>query len=549
MENQKFLQTVLRLTVLGGLVFLGSLAATQPAEAAQSAATYCGQYTSNSLKNACKAGLNGEDCSDYAVTFDQATADICTKASKDLASGVVTKGEVPVTSSPSPSPSSNSNSGSEQDLSNYDLNSLQDILDQTNSLSEYIDVLHKNGPDAGVDTSGEADDNPGYYINGAGKKQAINVTPSGKDNAPALIWFNGGGWHANDGTAAAIATGSSKKNGIADGKEISQPAGGGANARGYTVIEVTYRLGSSGVYYMFEDIMRGIQHVRNNAAAYNIDASKIAIGGDSAGGSLSMRAAASGKSGAKAAVGWSAPTNAYTGLFKSYKSLLIGMDHSTCIPTDLAGLTNFTDLLNGGSGDVAEYGQGLSSNDFSSLGINSGSSGTNFDQGGIGLGTLTEILTAGQYAMQTSQNVESISQQLESAQKSGDVSSLGGMSGSLINLSSKKLIECIDNFNVLSPALFASPETPPTILAGFETDDLIDPQQAYDMRDKVRTLGGRAEAIIIPGDADAANQAFGASENHLGYDPRFVCDTINFLNDIMQPDAGKVDCASGVAEN
>lgn len=526
------LPVVIRTIVLVGMVIVGGTGVAQQAEAAQTATAYCNQYTSNALKNACKAGLNGEDCSDYAITFDQATADICTKAAKDKASGQVTSGDVAVTTSPSPtasvSPPSNSN---------FDLNSIQDVLDQTGSLTDYIDVLHEAGPDASVDTEEMADNSYGSYINGAGKKQAIKVIPSGKPNSPAILFFNGGGWHMNDGTSDAVSTGASTKNGLKDGRPTGAPDGGGATARGYTTFDVTYRLGSSGVYYMFEDVMRGIQHVRNNADMYGIDASKIAIWGDSAGGSLAMRAAASGKSGAKAAVGWSAPTNGYTAIFKSFSNLLIGMDHSTCVPTDLAGFANFTDLLNGGSGDGAEYGQGLSSNDFSSLGIGGGGGG-----GGGGIGLITEVLTAGQYAMKTGQNIESLSQQLESG-------GIQGMSGGVVNLSSKKLIECIDNFNVLSPALFASPETPPSFLAGFENDNMVDPQQAYDMRDKLRSLGIRSETMIIPGDADAAAPPIGPSENHLGYDSRFVCKTINFLDEIMRPDVGQVDCKTGIAEN
>lgn len=438
-------------------------------------------------------------------------------------------------------------------FSNQNTRSFQDMLDQSSDLSEYVDKLHETGQDSDVDLSDTPDDTPGSYINGAGQKQAVNVHRclNASGACPAIIWFNGGGWHANDGTAYCLATGSSQKNcapGADGGGDIGvgdrgAPPGGGANARGYTVVEVTYRLGSSGVYYMFEDVMRGIQHVINMADEYGIDPSNIVIGGDSAGGSLSMRAAASGKSGAKAAIGWSAPTNGYTGLFRSFESFAIGMDHSTCIPTDLAGFTNFTDLLNGGSGEVAEYGQGLSSNDFSNLGITQGNSGIGFDGGGIGsaggVGTVMQVLTAAQYASQTSQNIESITSQMQSGQSLPI--------GNIVNLSAKKLIECVDNFNVLSPALFASPETPPSILAGFDSDKVVGPEQAYAMRDKLRALGVRSEAIIIPGDPGGEGAAFTTGDNHLGYDPRFVCETINFIDEIIRPEltADQIDCVTG----
>jgi acetyl esterase/lipase len=616
------LNAALRSLVLVGLAFVGGVGVMQQVVSADVSTSAADKYckvtlglVSNSKINACRDGIRGADCNDYAVTFDEEHANICRTASKANIPDDLT-----ISPTPSPSPSATTTASSAADAAAYkqvilaacgkyqddnaaalwclygglgtngtegkpktnqdcvtkaelknsvknqqacitgasagqaymaaqkanssgagNSNFLQDLLDQAGNLSQYTDMLHAGGQDAKVDLSKEADNNFGSYINGAGKQQKINVIPSGQANSPAILFFNGGGWHGNDGTSYCVAIGSPQKNCAPDGGgmgDYGAPGGGGATQRGYTVFDVTYRLGSSGVYYMFEDVMRGIQHVINNASMYNIDASKIAIFGDSAGGSLSMRAAASGKSGAKAAVGWSPPTNAYTGLFRSYKSLLIGIDHSTCAPTDLAGLTNFTDLLNGGSGNVAQYGQGLSSNDFSSLGIsNSGADGGSMNP----LSLLTEVLTAGQYAMQSGQNAEAISKQLESG-------GIQGLSGGIINLSSKKFGECIDNFNALSPALFASPMSPPSFLAGFESDDVVGPEQEYGMRDKLRSLGIRSEALVLPGDGNAEVGAFSPTKNHLGYDPRFVCPTLNFLDSIIQPDKGKTNCGTGVPE-
>ncbi len=394
-----------------------------------------------------------------------------------------------------------------------------DQLDQADSLEKYIDTLHEQGPDADVDTS-EKPDRYGYYINGAGKEQEIIPLPNapGRGNSPAILFFNGGGWIANDGVGQKI---------------VDDPRSGGQlQKRGYAAFDATYRLGSGGVYYQFEDVMRAVSHITKHADWYGVDPTRIVVWGDSAGGSLSMRVAASGKSGARAAVGWSAPTNGYTALFRSFESFLIGMYHSTCIPTDLAGLTNFTDLLTGGSGDVAEYGQGLSSNDLSGLGIDLG--GRSFDASSINpISLLTDVLTAGQYALQTGRNLESISGQLESG-------GLLSLSGGVMNLSSKKLVECIDNFTALSPALFASPESAPSFLAGFETDKLIPPDNAFGMRDKLRSLGIRSDALVIPGNSEG-DSGFG---NHLDYDPRFVCPTLNFLDSILQPENGQQDCTS-----
>ena len=703
---------VARVLVFVAAVTVAGLGYAQYAEAAQSANAYCGQY-SGDAQTACKDGIRGADCSDYATIFSgQSNADSIVAACKNGAtaneSGLITGGSSSgnnssdaqdaaayknaivlacsqyddsqqrlaclygglgengdATSPLSVSDCTNSdiikkssnvsqnraacNFGStagqtyqslqnNKDSTASNPNSILDQLDQANSLSEYVDVLHASGPNAGTDLSGKSDNDYASYTDGAGNKQSIKVMPctnAGESgNCPAIIWLNGGGWHANDGTAYCLATGSSQKNcqagsdggGDTGAGDKGAPAGGGANARGYTVIEVSYRLGSSGIYYMFEDVMRGIQHVINNAGMYHIDQSKIAVGGDSAGGSLAMRAIASGKSGAKVGIGWSPPTNAYTGLFRSYKSLMIGMDHSTCIPTDLAGLTNTTDLLTGGSGDVAQYGQGISSNDFSfgggasgngtgggvsgtdgltnglgNIGSNLGTNGLDLLQSGLGsgnsggsssglsglnglldsnssnlnslsdsassassivqslssgsgggtLGTITQVLSAAQYAQETGSNIETISKQLEAAYNNGDPtldSVMGsGLPAGVFNLSAKKLIECIDNFNVMSPALFASPDSPPAFVAGFDSDDVVGPEQVYGMRDKLQSLGIESEALVIPGDTDAGNQAFGASDNHLGYDPRFVCRTINFVDHIMDPkkDADQVNCETG----
>jgi hypothetical protein len=511
------------LVVAVGVASVVGLIHTQIALAAQSASDYCGQYTSNSQKNACKDGLNGTDCQNYIdAGFGQETADICSKAARDLANGVVTKGDVSVTPSPSPSTSpspSSTPSGAEQAQ-------LQNLLDQADSLSQYIDILHQGGPDSGTDTSKETDNDYGSYINGAGKKQPIRVQPSGKPNSPVILFFNGGGWHGNDHTSDHVAP--------------------DALARGYTVMDVTYRYGSSGVYYMYEDVMRGIQHVLNNAEMYGIDPAKMAIWGDSAGGSLSMRANASGKSGAKVAVGWSAPTNAYTALFHSFQSFGIGMDHSTCIPTDLAGFTNFADLANGGSGDVAQYGQGLSSNDFSALGISgdaNGFSAESFDP----LTLLTQGMIAGQNALSAAKDVESISNQISGG-------GVQGLTGTAFNIASKKFGECLDNFNVLSPALFASPDSSPAFLAGFEDDGVVGPEQAYGMRDKLRQLGIKSDALILPGNEECrqsptASGPAGAGGCHLGYWKDFVCATLNFVDSEIQPDRGTTNCATGVPEN
>ena len=511
----------------------GILQQQQAYAAAKTAASYCGVYTNTNEASACKDGVNGGDCNDYAIILGAAVADICYKAAKDRDAGIVSAGNVTVPSGETPAPPLPSSP------TKPNLNQILDSLDQTKDLDEYLDLLHEAGPNAEEDVKEVPDDTKGQYINGAGKKQSIVELNHAGPDAPTILFFNGGGWHANDLNGQKI---TGMYPGFEGGKdnEDRYPTGGTAQERGFNTYDVTYRLGSSGVYYMFEDVMRGIKHMRENADLYNIDPEKIILWGDSSGGSLAMRAAASGKSGAKVAVGWSPPTNAYTGLFRSYKSLLIGMDHSTCIPTDLAGLTNTTDLLTGGSGEVAEYGQGFSANDFSGAGIGlGGSSGIGMDAGKVDfMTTITDVLSAGQYAMDASQNVESITSQLES----GGIMSL---SGGVINLASKKFLECIDNFNALSPAMFASPETPPSFLAGFNTDDVVGPNQVTGMRDKLRTLGIRSDAALLDGTPGGNMPLTPNMGHHLDYDARFVCVTLNFILQELE-EGGLVECETGL---
>lgn len=536
------------------LLFSQAALLVRPTLAAQSAAQYCDQYSAFSIpsgstytlatvKNACFAGVNGtEDCNDYGLVADQSVIDICNKAAADRANDVVTPGPKPSTTpspSASPSPSSSASPNPNQDA----LDQLQGLLDQTKSLSEYIDVLHENGPNKDDEPEDEAD-GYGYYINGAGKKQDLTVLKEGDGKSPVILFINGGGWHANDKSGQYVA-GMDVPGGFYDNTGAEK-----AGDRGYAMIDLTYRLGSSSVYYAYEDVMRGIRSVRNNADLYKIDPDKMVIWGDSAGGSLSMRANASGKSGAKAAVGWSAPTNGYTAIFKSFQSFGVGVDHSTCAPTDLAGFANFADLAAGGSGDVAEYGQGLSSNDFSALGINLDGSST----GGMDpLALLTQGLIAGRNVLSAAGNMETISDQigLKEAMDGGSLNT-SGLAGSAMNIAGKKFVECLDNFNVLSPALFASPDSSPAYLAGFEDDGLVDPSQSYGMRDKLRQLGIKSDALILPGDNDclrATAAPAGAGGCHLGYYKAFVCPTLNFVDSIVQPDRGETDCKTGVVAN
>lgn len=339
------------------------------------------------------------------------------------------------------------------------------------------------------------DNQYGKYVNGANKYQAMRVNRAEGDNRPVIIFFNGGGWVSDDGVGDKIAP--------------------QANARGYTTIVATYRLGTSGIYYQLDDVMRAIQHVRNNAGMYGIDPTRIAIWGDSAGGSLTMRAAGTGKSGARVAVGWSAPTNAYTAIFHSARAFAVGMSHSTCAPTDLAGINDTLKELNGEEATSTDA-------DHSTEGDSSPTA------------IVENVLKIATQAQEVGESVEAISKQIEDEEGQEE------LSGNVRRLATKKVIECMDNFNTGSPALFASPQSPPALLAGYDNDPLVHPGQAFQMRDKLRSLGIPSEALILPGapisDVDRGiGVDNGSGENHLGYHEKFVNVSIDFVDKFLHP--------------
>ena len=504
------------LSIIGVLV-IGGVGIVQQAYAVQSMNEYCKKYTNALELYACKDTVKGIDCSVIASAFENQSSDaematkVCQTTQTDMANG-----KVSINGSGTPTPTPTPTTTPSTPATNNDFKGispdLQNLLDQTKTLSQYLDILHLAGPDAGSNLGQQADNNYGSYVGGAGQQQPLRVMQQGSGSSPVILFINGGGWHVDDHTGDRVMAGE-------DGGE--NPWG-----RGYAMIEITYRLGSSGVYYMYEDVMRGIAHVINNAPLYGIDPNRVVIWGDSAGGSLAIRAAASGKTGAKASVGWSAITNAYTAFFRSLPAFAIGIDHSTCAPTDLAGLTNFTDLLAGGNGDVAEYGVGINSNDFSPI-----YTGDSMPRDINPLAFLSQGAVIGKNLLSTASNFETITGQIKGGNASGSI-------GSTTNLASKKFVECIDNFNALSPALYTSPDAPPAFMVEFENDTTVGPDQAWGYVDKLRQLGIQAEFLVPPGDGDCLAKApdtLGVG-CHLGYYSPFVRPTLDFLDKIIHPE-------------
>ena len=475
--------------------------------------SYCAKYTDATEKNACNDGWKATDCTFYLQSHGQnATGEklvsICQEGSraKDNASnstdGDSTNGNA--TDNPKTDDKPSTGSGNTNSSNSGETDTLQQLIDQVRELQEITGTGTK-------DPNKVPDNNYGQYVNGRGDLQPLRVKKASGENSPAIIFVNGGGWHTDDGVGDKIAP-----------KAVE---------RGYSTFVATYRLGSSGIYYMLDDITRAIRHVRNNAGMYGIDPNRIAVFGDSAGASLAMRAVTSGKTGVAAAVGWSTPTNAYTVIFRSPQTFAVAMDHSTCVPTDLNGVANILDQLNGGEGDLPDDG-GLGNN---------GLAGSD-----TALGTVNQVLTLAQTAQNAGKSAQSIAEQLEqSSGSSGSSSSSGSTSSSdsdssdstgeleqnVRRLTAKKLIQCIDNFNSASPALFASPLSPPTFLAGFEHDPYMGADQAYQLRDKLRSMGVPSSTLILPGVPGPLQPG----ENHLDYNEAFVAPSLDFLDKFLHP--------------
>ena len=94
-------------------------------------------------------------------------------------------------------------------------------------------------------------------------------TPAGSGPFPVLSWFHGGGWvignlETADATARHLAVGA-----------------------GCVVVSVDYRLAPEAKFPVpFDDCYAATQWIFQNAASINVDPSRIAVGGDSAGGNL-----------------------------------------------------------------------------------------------------------------------------------------------------------------------------------------------------------------------------------------------------------------------
>lgn len=470
-----------------------------------------------------------------------------------------------------------------------------------------------------------------YPAGGEGGQQNMHVVKADGDNRPAIIFVHGGGWRVDGGTF---------------GPDFQDRAA----QRGYTSFRIQYKLMANGIDEQESEVMNAIKYVRDNAAKYNVDPNRIAIWGDSAGGSLVVRAAASGKSGAAVAVGWSAPTNGFRDIVNSWQGFVDGMDHAKCVDTSFTDVLNdLIPLFQGQEGVLQKIMSGQVPTPDEAIGLavatlqganiaadqlpstfdklqksanewgidvkvsNSGSSGSSGNTGtgttptgntgttgSNGTGTTTnptdgtsgtttpsngtvtppisekdlkntlrtmtpeekaKVGEAAYYVAKTSQNENLTPDQkqvvnalqlgmsdITSAQQSniqeddakgstGSTTSDGSASSvdltKPINISAsvnpqgemltKKIIECLGDFIKMSPALFASPRTPPMFLASAQSEYLVNPADTRQMSEKLRSMGIRSEYLILPGD------------RHMGYDERAEGPSFDFVGSVLHP--------------
>lgn len=423
------------------------------------------------------------------------------------------------------------------------------------------------------------------YTDNAGGQQQIRVTLApGEERRPAIIFVHGGGW-------------------FSDGRTYGPDFQNRAANWGYSSFRIKYRLMPGGIIEQLEDVKRAVRHVRTNADKYNIDPNRIAIWGDSAGGSLSMRAAATGTTGLAAAVGWSAPTNAFRDMFNSPEGFADGAFHSRCfgeyfppITTDIINfvdgnsdafirianneplsidesmrllnetlniidltldqlpatngkldksqnnlVTVNTDALNGkeyknsrfqgmSNEEIEERLSKLHADELEKIGLAMYEFHRSSDA--VSAENARLVTTVGLIQMGLSEISAAQSRVVQKKATSGSSDQPGlitrGNNQSQVGvnphqLSADKIAQCVDDFVQLSPALFASPRTPPTFLAVASNERLVNAQDAYQMRDKLRSMGIRSDALVLPGD------------RHMGYDERAEVPSFRFLNSILRP--------------
>lgn len=128
---------------------------------------------------------------------------------------------------------------------------------------------------ADLDAIPDIEEQIDHVIPGPGGDLAIRLyRPSPASGSPVLMWFHGGGWVMGDVASGDLA-----------GRDLARRAG-------CVVVSVDYRLAPEHPFpAAFDDCVAATRWVIDHAENLGVDASRVAVGGDSAGGNLAAAVA------------------------------------------------------------------------------------------------------------------------------------------------------------------------------------------------------------------------------------------------------------------
>lgn len=116
-----------------------------------------------------------------------------------------------------------------------------------------------------------------YATRSARQKLDLYIPSAGRGPFPVVLWIHGGGWQTGDKALASNAAQLSLTNG------------------GFAIASVNYRLSGEAKYpAQIQDLKAAVRWLRANARRYNLDPSRVAAWGASAGGHLASLLGSSG---------------------------------------------------------------------------------------------------------------------------------------------------------------------------------------------------------------------------------------------------------------
>jgi len=141
------------------------------------------------------------------------------------------------------------------------------VEDLRNLMNGFVDMLNGDLPPVGAF-------HDAVPVAGAGEGVTADVVvPEGEGPWPVLVYLHGGGW-------------------VAGSPKTHKKVGYRFAEKGYLVFNIDYRMAPEHPFPApFEDCVAAIRWAADAASSYGGDASRLAVGGDSAGGNLAAAAA------------------------------------------------------------------------------------------------------------------------------------------------------------------------------------------------------------------------------------------------------------------